>query len=828
MTNRTVPSCATRPAALAGLRAAALAAGRATAVAVVVATLVLGGLSVAPVRGASSVDMQLRALMGGRYEVGGWVAVAVTLVNEGEPTQGDLTAETGGGTVQRFVEMPAGARKVVTLYVQPDAFQRRITIEYREPNGTVEAEVEVRAMEQSGSQLVIVGDGDGTLRPQITAAAGEGAAEPLVIAPGDIPERPEPLNGVATMVWAADGSALSEAQRRSLERWVGDGGELLLVGGADWQARTAAFAELLPTTSLAAADGVPQDALARWSGSSGPAVPTDTISAGPLHDDATALVTAEDGTVLLSMRPVGAGRTILLGMDAATEAYRGWEGSPRVWARLVPNSVDLSQFFGGGFPIAEEALNSMTSALGNLPSLDVPPAELLLGVIVGYILLIGPISYIVLRRLDRRELAWVTAPVLVILFTGCSFGIGNALKGSDVVTNQIALIRTSAAGGSATVETYAGIFSPQRDTYDVRVDADALLARLRPPNFGGPIRASAPVTVEQGNPAQLRDLAIGVYGFEGVRADAVVDYEPALSVSWRREDGDLIGTVANTGDTALADVAYISASFGERIGDIAPGEELEFRVPDTNFNGSSAADQVYGFGGFDPADPEQRTVTMRRQVIDALVGYGMFMPVGPAVTGSGRGPFIIGWRDADAGPIPVVVEDLEAQAYSQSVEVLSVRHPVGTGEVTITPAQMSVSVVETDGNASSDRGGMTFIGNGSVTFAISLPLEASNMAVTAVEVIIGPDPGMVFTDQRGFGGGFWPPGFTAELRNPQTGEWVELGDLNQSWTFEIEDPATAISGAGRIEVRITGGEIDPNFGQSSVFASAEVEGVIGE
>ena len=67
------------------------------------------------------------------------MAIAVTLVNDGEPTQGDLAASTEEGAVQRFVEMPAGARKVVMLYVKPEAFQRRITVQYREPNGTVEA-----------------------------------------------------------------------------------------------------------------------------------------------------------------------------------------------------------------------------------------------------------------------------------------------------------------------------------------------------------------------------------------------------------------------------------------------------------------------------------------------------------------------------------------------------------------------------------------------------------------------------------------------------------------------------------------------------------------
>ena len=45
-----------------------------------------------------------------------------------------------------------------------------------------------------------------------------------------------------------------------------------------------------------------------------------------------------------------------------------------------------------------------------------PPAELLLAIIGAYILLIGPISYVALRRLDRRDLAWVTAPILVLVF----------------------------------------------------------------------------------------------------------------------------------------------------------------------------------------------------------------------------------------------------------------------------------------------------------------------------------------------------------------------------------------------------------------------------
>ncbi len=558
-----------------------------------------------PARAASAVEIQARALVGGRYAVSGWLAISVTLVNDGEPTEGVLAASTDAGDVERYVEMPAGARKVVMLYVQPEAFQRRITVGYRETNGTVEAVVETRVLEQSSSQIAVVGDGAGNLRPQLSIGAGLGQPAPISLTVADLPERPEPLDGIAAIVWADDSSTLTEDQRRSLERWVGEGGSLVAIGGPDWQARLGGLTDLLPLAGISAVDEVPQAALAAWAGSVEPPVATASVSSGTIRDDARVLIRSADGTILASMRNVGAGRVILLGTDVASAEHRAWDGATRLWARLLPSNAMLEQWFGG-FPAAEEMQNSMQNALGNLPSLEVPPAELLLAVIVGYILLIGPISYIVLRRLDRRELAWITAPVLIVVFSASSFGIGNAMKGTSVILNRISVLRTSGLDGTATAETYAGIFSPDRSTYDVTAEADALMARLRTPGFDGR-QSSSDVVIEQGDPAHLRNLAIGVFGFEAVRADAIVDHEAILSVTWRTEDGEIIGTVTNIGTVPVEDVAYINSTGGDLVErELQPGGRADFTLGTTNFNGSSASDQVYGFGGFDNASEEQR------------------------------------------------------------------------------------------------------------------------------------------------------------------------------------------------------------------------------
>ena len=385
MTNRTL---STR-----GIRFAVLVA--------VLSTLV----AALPARAASSIDIEARALVAGRYEVGGWLGLAVSLVNDGEPTQGYVSAQTDIGAVRRFVEMPAGARKVVMLYVQPEAFQRQVDVSYEEPNGTVSATVDVSVLEESDDQVAVVGDGTGTLRPQLIGNGEFTGPEPIALAPADIPERPEPLAGLSALVWAGDSAGLSEAQRRAIERWVSDGGQLVILGGPDWQARTAAFTEILPLDNLAATDDVSQAPIGAWSGEDAPALESATVSTGTLRDDSRALVSTDDGDILASMRPLGAGRVILLGSDFATQEYRGWAGSPRLWGRLLPTNGIFEQFNGGGFPMGQQVDAAMSGALSTLPTLNVPPAELLLVIIVGYILLIGPISYLVLRRMDRRELA---------------------------------------------------------------------------------------------------------------------------------------------------------------------------------------------------------------------------------------------------------------------------------------------------------------------------------------------------------------------------------------------------------------------------------------
>jgi hypothetical protein len=777
---------------------------------------------------ADAVKLEARALVAGRFESNGWIALAVTLTNAGPPITGYVASDGEDGTVRRFVELPAGAHKVEALYVRPAAFVRSVAVRFESVAGAKLAQVsaDVKVLERTTGHVAIVGDGGGNLRPQMIAR-GAGFPEPIPLGPGDLPERPEPLRGIETIVWAADSSGLTEAQRRALERWVAAGGQLVVLGGPDWQARTAGFGALLPVERLASQDGGSATALAAWSGAEAPDG-TDplTLAVGDLRAGGISLVDNGAGRTLFAAISRGAGRVGFVGIDLATAPFRQWAGAPLLWNRLIPDNRAIEQFGGIG-PIDEDVSNLMTQALANLPSLAVPPPGLLLAVIVGYILLIGPLSYLVLRRLDRRELAWIVAPILVIVFSGISYGIGASMKGTQIIVNQIAVVRSSSDGTAASVSTYAGIFSPTRATYDLTVRADALLSALPgtniDPTTGAPLVGYA---TEQGDPAHLRDLPVSVFGLQAVRAETVIPYTPSLRVTWAIRDAALEGRIVNDAATPIDDVAVIGGTGGVMVGDLAPGAGKSFRLPLSNLNGVPASQQVYGNFGFDSATPEQRQIQVRRQVIDALVGYGGAFPVkaGGVSGGIDRGPFVIGWQ-ADAAPVEVELDNQQIRRYAQAVEVLSGQPTLGPGTVTLSPSQLGSEVVETAGEASQSQPGFVTLGNGEVTFRLSLPLEAIGLTPSRVTIIAASDPGTIYYDQENVGS-VLPNGYRIAVYDNVAADWVDLGDLSQRNRFDAAEPSRVLDDAGRILVRISGSGVPKDFGQVSIFAGGKVSGVI--
>jgi hypothetical protein len=590
---------------------------------VAAAAIVLGPLAIAGAA-AGPLNMNARVLLQGHARGGSWAAIEVDLQNDGPPVTGELQMNGGSESNARYamaVNLPTNSHQTYVLHAQPPAFGRNVTVDLVAA-GQKLASVTVAYLVHDSTQLVVgvLAEQPGALISQIKLPASTSGIAPAVfpLTIADLPSRVEGWSALDRLVWQdVDSNNLSAEQLEALRRWIAAGGRLVIVGGSAGIGTLSAFPDDIlpyrPTATVDAAAAV----LASLLGPS-PDGASDVVAMAGALARGRALASSGDQAIAAELA-YGAGQVTILGFDTTTS----WLGTSKavegLWRGLLPARTN------DGTLLVDDS--QILNAVYQLPSLALPPTEGLLGIIGAYILIIGPINYLILKRLDRRELAWITMPVLVLGFAAAAFGYGALLKGTDVVVNEVAIVHGAPDATEATAQVYFGIFSPTRATYRVDVPGGALLAS---PISGDPFgQGSTTLDILQGTgseePSAVRNLSVGTGSIRIVRAQVPVT-APRMRAELRLVDGNLTGTFENASDEALENVAVVLGSSVVVLGDVAAHESRNVRlaVRDNPF-GASLADQVIG-AAFDSTTPEAVRRSIRYQLVNQLTfdPTGMF------------------------------------------------------------------------------------------------------------------------------------------------------------------------------------------------------------
>ena len=107
--------------------------------------------------------------------------------------------------------------------------------------------------------------------------------------------------------------------------------------------------------------------------------------------------------------------------------------------------------------------------LANLPGLDLPSLQLTGALVLLYVLLVGPVNYLVLGAMRRRALAWVTVPLIAMIAAGGAYGAGVFAKGRSVQANQVTILHLQTGWDHAYQESYTGIMAPARGDYQASI-----------------------------------------------------------------------------------------------------------------------------------------------------------------------------------------------------------------------------------------------------------------------------------------------------------------------------------------------------------------------
>jgi len=186
--------------------------------------------------------------------------------------------------------------------------------------------------------------------------------------------------------------------------------------------------------------------------------------------DGRVVVAAEGGDKpLIVTANRGYGRVTLLLFSPEREPFRSWQNLPTFWARLIdkPGALRVSEDSRPTFGLSSDGIFGAMIGTRQVHKLAV---TWLLGLLLVYLLVIGPLDRYWLRRIGRPMLTWITFPCYVVMFSMLIYVIGYKLRAGDSEWNELHVVDVLGKGEQARLRgrTYASVYSPSNQKYRLK------------------------------------------------------------------------------------------------------------------------------------------------------------------------------------------------------------------------------------------------------------------------------------------------------------------------------------------------------------------------
>ncbi len=571
----------------------------------------------------------VRVGLGNRYKAGLWTPVEVTLLGGSEPLVGEVSVVVpdgdgvpGRATAPRPYEVLRGQLTVVRLVTRFGRVDADLLAEFRVDGRVVAKRVFQPALQpddehfgdalETEKLVVLVGPSPLTVEDETKPGSVGGDGRPVIAEVSDIERLPSQwyaYEGVDAVILLTSRPemyhklAANNARVRALDQWVRMGGRLILSVGSQADEvlaeghplRQFAPGRFERKMTLAQTGAIETYAGSRVSiGQSVGGKPTLQV---PRLADIQGVVEVEEGGVPLVIRTArGFGEVVFVSVDLDTWPLNRWPDRPALLARLLglptghaDESAESAAMMHYGFT---DLAGKLRSALDQFKGVRLVPFWLVAGLIVGYIVLIGPADYFFLHKVVRRmEWTWLTFPLVVVLVCFAAYVLAYQLKGNQIRVNQIDLVDVDAASGQMRGAAWMNVFSPRMESFNFTVqprgvdgraaaDARVLMAWLGLPGsglggmnphgggtglLGGQFRYAADFDA-------LDDVPIQVWLTKSLTARWSASNAACPAADLTEADHVLSGSITSTLSFPLRDCVLAYGTSAYELGTLSPGE----------------------------------------------------------------------------------------------------------------------------------------------------------------------------------------------------------------------------------------------------------------
>src|SRR6266566_1601395 len=727
-------------------------------------------------------------------KAGEWMPVTIDARNTGAGVDGTLEVQealngqpgvTGLPLYHESISLATGSSKRIRAYVTVDANGVTITARIVQ-NGRVIVSKDAASASTTSTLIGVLSDQPTSLDGFAAVQPASVAARVVHVRADDIAESAIPLRAFDILAiddFATD--SLTAGQKTAISDFVRAGGDLLLGTGAAWRKT---LAGLSPAILPMAVSGTTSVTTALLGG--GPVeVATGTQTSAPAW-------LAAGAQPLLLERRVGAGIVTLATFDWNQEPVAGWSGTGPLLRQLIARAVFGSDSssqttlyaggpgpvpFGGQSTIGTRS-GALSSTLGNLPGLDLPSLQLTGALVLLYVLLVGPVNYLVLGAMRRRALAWVTVPLIAVIAAGGAYGAGVFTKGRSVQANQITILHLQPGWDRAYQETYTGIMAPSRGDYQATITGSRLLISPIANNgaydvsaFGTGSRSGIRIDVDNNNITLPGMTAFALSGF----ATESLTSAPQLAAHVQLVNGKLTGTIENRSNLAFTDAVLIMGDSFQTFGALRPGAmtSVSLEVKPAN----------------QPTDV-QREDYAKTQILSLLL-TGSFNGISLTST-----PMLVAWTHQPFQDVSV--NGSHPRSTSESAVALSLPlDEIGTGS--LPSGVVSGRIVDVVGDSQGQGPpGMLLLQSGTVTYEFSPSLAAGRHLTGAALTSFSPYMGKVLPAP---GGGTGAATLQGEVWDWSRSAWGDVAYQDNGTTTLPGSAVNPQSGLVRLRLSTTSG-----------------------
>lgn len=411
---------------------------------------------------------------------------------------------------------------------------------------------------------------------------------------------------VALRQWVERGGKLVLSVGASADELLGPGGPLASFVPGRYAGATLARPSRSLETFISATEPLPEPARSR--GGDG-RLPAAQIA------DPRGRVEAQvgDDLPLVIRSPLGFGEVVFVALDLDQPPLANWSQRDRLVAKLLgfptvsANANPAQQQNPMGF---DDLSGQLRAGLDEFTGVQTAPFWLVALLIIGYIVLIGPVDYFLVKNVFKRmEYTWFTFPAIVLAVSGAAYLMAFRMKGDALLVNQVEVVDFDLTGSIASDQPQAqlrgaawiNIFSPQVQNYDVTVapaapgalaPADRLVAWMGLPGagFGGMNQTTADPPMfsraYQFSPTldALSGVPIQVWSTKGFAARwSVASAELATAIEADLQAGfadELDGKIISRLDHNLTDCLLAWRGVAFHVGKLEPGESFAIQRVD--------------------------------------------------------------------------------------------------------------------------------------------------------------------------------------------------------------------------------------------------------